>query len=245
MTITKADIRLVQSLRLKKYRDHHNLFTAEGSKIVAALLPHLTPHRIYTTNPAVNPNAVPITPAEMKKISALSTPSSVLGVFVKPQHTADIDHLHGWTLALDNVQDPSNVGAIIRVCDWFGIETLLCSQHTADCYAPKAVQATMGAIARIRVLYVDLPQYLMATNLPVYGMSLTGNNVYTEELTQCGIVVLGNEGQGITPPVAAATTKMLHIPSFAVHKVSESLNVATAAAIVCSEVRRRSIISLI
>jgi TrmH family RNA methyltransferase len=176
----------------------------------------------------------------MKKITSLTTPPSVLGIFEQPQHRTDIDFSAKWTLALDDVQDPGNVGTIIRLCDWFGIETLLCSLHTADCYAPKVVQATMGAIARIRVLYVDLAPFLAQTGVLVYGTFLEGSNIYLADLQQGGVVVLGSEGQGISKEVAAVSHAKLHIPSFSSDRSSESLNVASAAAVVCSEIGRRN-----
>ena len=237
--MTKAEIRFVQELRLKKHRDQRRLFVAEGGKLVDCLKRHLTPCRIYSAPPACAPDALPVSEGEMRKISLLSTPSDVLGVFEQPPPLADIDLAGKWALALDGVQDPANVGGIVRLCDWFGVDALLCSPHTADCYAPKAVQATMGAIARIRIAYANLADILPAANACIYGTFLEGGSIYDEPFGQGGVVVLGSEGQGISPQVASIVHKKLHIPSFAPRRASESLNVASAAAIVCSEIRRR------
>jgi TrmH family RNA methyltransferase len=237
--MTKAEMKFLQLLRLKKYRDERGLFIAEGGKLVHTLRQHLTAHSIYATSPADIPAAI-ISEAEMKKISLFATPPKILGVFEKPCRNPNLNLASQWTLALDDVQDPANVGAIIRLCDWFGIPLLLCSAHTADCYAPKVVQATMGAIARVSVMYVDLADFLSNVKVCIYGTFLTGNNIYKDNLTPNGIIVLGSEGQGISSKIAALVNKTLHIPSFSKNMVSESLNVSTAAAIVCSEIRRRT-----
>ncbi|MDR2937476.1 MAG: RNA methyltransferase [Prevotellaceae bacterium] len=238
--LSKPTISLIASLAQKKYRDQHKLFVAEGQKLVAELRARMKPHAIYVTNSEADGEL--ISEAEMKKISFLKTPSEVLGVFhIPPSEKSVAPSENELTLALDGVQDPGNLGTIIRLCDWFGIDTLVCSPHTADCYNPKVVQATMGAIAHVRVVYADLPDFLQKAktkNIPVYGTFLEGKNIYSEQLSPAGVVVMGSEGQGISPEVEKCVTHKLYIPSFAANRSSESLNVATAAAIACSEFRR-------
>jgi len=179
----------------------------------------------------------------MKKISFLKTPSTVLGVFRIPHDEEKVaPNENELTLALDGVQDPGNLGTIIRLCDWFGIAALICSPNTADCYNPKVVQATMGAIAHVRVAYTALPDFLRQAkekNIPVYGAFLEGKNIYAEKLSPYGVVVMGSEGQGISREVERCITHKLYIPAFAQSHSAESLNVAAASAVVCSEFRRR------
>jgi TrmH family RNA methyltransferase len=233
--ISRNDISLITSLAHKKYRDLHRLFVVEGAKMVAeAQGSPFVIRKIYDA----------LTPAEMKKISNFKTPSDVLALVEQPAYGLDFPTLcRDLVLALDGVQDPGNLGAIIRVADWFGVQHLVCSPDTADCYNPKTVQATMGAIFRVQVHYTSLPAFLReaATTVPVYGATLSGENIYTQPLVQQAVLVLGSEGRGISPDVSAQLTKQLHIPSYPpLRKGSESLNVATSAAIACSEFRRNS-----
>jgi len=238
--ISKSTISLISSLSQKKYRDEHGLFVAEGQKLVSELRTRMKPHAVYTT--ADDIDGEQISEAEMKKISFLKTPSPVLGVFRIPQNeAAALPQKNELILALDGVQDPGNLGTIIRLCDWFGIGALVCSPNTADCYNPKVVQATMGAIAHVRVAYTALPDFLQKAtrnSIPVYGTFLEGKNIYTESLSSQGIIVMGSEGQGISPEVEKCVTHKLFIPAFAQNRSAESLNVAIAAAVVCSEFRR-------
>ena len=185
-----------------------------------------------------------LTPEEMKKVSRFKTPSGVIALVEQPAYRLDPPALlHDLVLALDGVQDPGNLGTIIRVADWFGVRHLVCSPDTADCYNPKTVQATMGAIFRVQVHYTALPGFLReaAHTVPVYGATLDGNSIYTQPLPQQAVVVLGSEGRGISPDVSAQLTAQLHIPSYPpLRSGSESLNVATSAAIICAEFRRNS-----
>ena len=185
-----------------------------------------------------------LTPEEMKKVSRFKTPSGVIALVEQPAYRLDPPALlHDLVLALDGVQDPGNLGTIIRVADWFGIRHLMCSPDTADCYNPKTVQATMGAIFRVQVHYTALPAFLneAAKIIPVYGATLDGNNIYTQTLAQQAVLVLGSEGRGISPKVSAQLTAQLYIPSYPpLRSGSESLNVATSAAIICAEFRRNS-----
>jgi TrmH family RNA methyltransferase len=231
--ISRNDISLITSLAHKKYRDKHRLFVVEGTKMVAeAQRSSFVIHKLYET----------LTPAEMKKISHLKTPSDVIALVEQPAYRLEFSTLfHDLVLALDDVQDPGNLGAIIRVADWFGIRHLVCSPHTADCYNPKTVQATMGAIFRVQVHYTPLPAFLLeaAKAVPIYGAVLEGDSIYTQELVQQAVLVLGCEGHGISPEVSALLTSRLYIPSYPPSRNgSESLNVATSAAIACAEFRR-------
>ncbi|MDR1225326.1 MAG: RNA methyltransferase [Prevotellaceae bacterium] len=243
--LSKATISLITSLEKKKLRDELGLFVAEGEKLVADLSRTLKVKSIYATIQSGIESAELISAAEMKKISFLKNPSSVLGVFHTPNHEELNLSPSSLVLALDDVQDPGNLGAIIRLCDWFGITILLCSTHTADCYSPKVVQATMGAIARVRVYYVDLQAQLnvaQKAGIPVFGAFLEGKNIYQESLPTGGIVVMGNEGNGISKEIASLITQKLYIPSFAESaQKSESLNVAIASAVICSEFKRRAL----
>jgi TrmH family RNA methyltransferase len=233
--ISRNDISLITSLAHKKYRDRHRLFVVEGAKMVAeAQRSSFVVRKVYEA----------LTPAEMRKISQFKTPPEVLALVEQPAYRLDPPALfHDLVLALDGVQDPGNLGAIIRVADWFGIGHLVCSPDTADCYNPKVVQATMGAIFRVQVHYTALPDFLRdaAHSVPVYGATLHGDNIYTRALPQQAVVVLGSEGRGISPDVSAQLTAQLHIPSYPPWRSgSESLNVATSAAIACAEFRRNS-----
>ena len=247
--LSKNQIKLIRSLELKKNRKRENLFVAEGPKVVGDLLKAgFLPHSIFSTKP--HDNAQLITDDELRRISFLQHPQEVLALFEIPSgnHTSHLSpltsHLSSLTshlsLALDGIQDPGNLGTIIRIADWFGISTIFCSQDTADCYNPKVVQATMGSIAHVNIVYGDLVKLLSETTLPVYGTLLDGENIYQQELTKEGIIVMGNEGNGISQEVRPLITHRLLIPNFSTQgETAESLNVAIATAITCSEFRRR------
>lgn len=180
----------------------------------------------------------------MERLSHLKTPGSSLALVRMPHRDLrSADPAGGLVLALDDVQNPGNMGTIIRLADWFGIGDIVCSEATADCFNPKVVQATMGAILRVRVHYTDLGRYLAAhaaAGIPVYGTFLDGEDLYRADLTPAGIVVMGNEGRGVRPATAAGITRRLYIPPFPADRAgSESLNVAMAAGVVCAEFRRR------
>ena len=245
--LTKAEIREVRSLADKRGRDESGLFVAEGAKLVDELCrSEVRIRRIYTTAKGrfEHYGATAVSGVEMERLSLLKTPSDALAVAEIPQHRFDISALEGkLTLALDDVQNPGNLGTLIRLADWFGISDIICSPATADCYNPKVVQATMGAILRVRVHYVDLPTTLSGARgrgLHVYGTFLEGDDIHTAPLSADGIVVFGNEGQGISARCAASVDRRIFIPPYPpARNGSESLNVAMAAAIVCAEFRRR------
>lgn len=245
--MTKAEIQAVRSLSDKRTRDCESLFIAEGEKLVGEIRSsHLVVRKIYTSADSLPwPEAERVTAKEMERISMLKTPSTVLAVVEQPRHALDRASLSSrLTLALDGVQNPGNLGTIIRLADWWGISDIICSDDCADCFNPKVVQATMGAILRVRVHYVaDLGNLLASAasdGVPIYGTFLDGDDIYAADLTPTGIVVMGNEGRGITPSCAAHVTRRLFIPPYpSDHRGSESLNVAIATAVVCSEFRRR------
>ena len=249
MALTKADILFIRSLVDRRERAEAHLFVAEGAKLIEELCGSgLAVRRIYATasvTPAmIDHEVIEISSKEMGRISQLKTPTPFLALIGIPRRTLRIaDLTDRLTLALDDVQDPGNLGTIIRLADWFGIRDIVCSPHTVDCFNPKVVQATMGAIARVRVHYTELPAFLNkadAAGLPRYGTFLEGENIYQSALPSAGIVVMGNEGNGISASVAAQLSHRLFIPPYpADAQTSESLNVATATAIICSEFRRR------
>jgi TrmH family RNA methyltransferase len=239
--LSKNQIKLITSLQQKKYRKQEQLFFAEGVKVVQELLQsNFELQDLFTTKQdfiSVSKTKVHvISDAELKKISALATPNSCLAVFKIPK--AKEMKESGLILALDDVRDPGNLGTIIRLCDWFGIETLFCSDETVDIYNPKVVQATMGSISRVNVVYGDLENFLVKTKLTVFGTFMDGKNIYQESLPKEGIIVMGNEANGISEAVEKLVTDRIAIPRFGDLQITESLNVATATAIILSEFKR-------
>ena len=181
---------------------------------------------------------------EIGRMSQLKTPGEVIAVYRIPERQFEAERFSsGLAIALDGVQDPGNLGTIMRVADWFGVENILCSPDTVDCFNPKVVQATMGAIARVNVVYADLCEaFGQLPGVPLFGTFLDGNDIYKERLPESGIIVMGNEGKGISPGVSGIINNRLLIPSYpAGRPTSESLNVAMATGIVLSEFRRRSL----
>lgn len=245
--MTKAEIQLVRSLADKRGRTEQGLFLAEGEKLIGELrTSHLHVRRIYALEGIFAGDEVEVvTQREMERLSQLKTPSNSVAVVEIPRYRLRPEELRErLTLALDEVQNPGNLGTIIRLADWFGIRDILCSEGTADCFNPKVVQATMGAILRVRVHYTDLRATLAAAvrdGIAVYGTFLEGENLYESRLSPAGIVVMGNEGRGVTPSVAQCISRKLFIPPWpADRRGSESLNVAMATGIVCAEFRRRT-----
>lgn len=237
--VCKSQTKLITSLRLKKYRDQTGLFIAEGPKVIAELLAEgLTLQSLFSTNSfeITAENHFQVTEAELKKISFLKTANTSVAVFEIPEPRLLQDK--GLIVALDAVRDPGNLGTIIRLCDWFGVQQLICSEDTTDCFNPKVVQATMGSLARVQVHYISLSEYLDRTALPVFGGFMDGKNVYSEKLPKDGIVVMGNEANGISGAILQKITHKISIPRFGESQKTESLNVATATAILLSEFRR-------
>ncbi|MEM9647836.1 MAG: RNA methyltransferase [Bacteroidota bacterium] len=237
--VTKNQIKLVASLQQKKYRTQHKLFVVEGKKTVLELVEAgVKVYELFAETGIKLDQSIDyieLSKKDFKQISGQKTPSGILGVFHIPE-TQSIDET-GWVVALDAVRDPGNLGTIIRLCDWFGITQLVCSEDTVDCYNPKVLQATMGSIARVNIIYVDFETYCQNTQLPLYGAFMDGDVVYAKQLPDSGILVLGNEANGISPKIEALVAERIAIPQFG-KTTTESLNVATAAAILLNELRR-------
>ncbi len=249
MMLSQSKRSFIHSLEHKKYRLKTGCFLAEGNKCCTDLLNDLHCKLLIATDkwllehPKCKAEEIlEIDKAELQKISLQQSPQEVLAVFEIPQYHFDNSVIAGkLSLALDNIQDPGNMGTILRLADWFGIEHVLCSKGTADAFNPKTVQATMGAIGRIKIHYLDLSEVLSQVKMPVYGTFLEGDPIYDVPLKREGIVVMGNEGNGISGEIAPYITQKLFIPDYPVGKTgSESLNVGVATAIVCSEFRRRN-----
>ena len=237
--LSKNQIKWVHSLELKKNRKKEGLFVAEGPKVVGDLLrAGYVARSIFSTTE--RPNAQLITDDELRKLSFLQHPQEVLAVFEIPHNSSLFTLNSSLSLALDGVQDPGNLGTIIRIADWFGIQTIYCSEDTADCYNPKVVQATMGSLAHVHIIYTDLEALLQSVHCPIYGTLLDGQNIYQQQLSNEGIIVMGNEGNGISPAIRQLVTHKLLIPNYNTSgETAESLNVAIATAITCAEFRRR------
>ena len=274
--LSKPKLKLIRSLELKKNRQSEGLFVAEGPKVVGDLLPYFTPRFIVATRTwlergtvSAHTEIIEVTDDELAKASFLKTPQEVLVVFEfsnqQVNKSTSQQVATELTLVLDDVQDPGNLGTIIRTADWFGIRQIICSQGTADAFSPKVVQATMGSIARVRVFYTNLPSFLaeLPKGTPVYGTFIEGANIYQHPLSPNGLIIMGNEGNGISPAVSRFVTEKLFIPPYPADVITdgaarakelahfaesqrtkakptgESLNVAIATAITCAEFRRR------
>lgn len=251
--INNGIIKTVASLAMKKYRDQEGLWVAEGVKCVRDTWPHFKCKWLIATRAWYEQMGtaehydvmVLANKGQMARISQFSTPSDVIAVYEIPQLTINSDEVKtGLSLMLDNIQDPGNLGTIIRLADWYGIANVFAGKGSVDVYNHKVVQATMGAISRVKVHYCDLEQLLDDyPDLPVYGTFLSGENIYTAQVENRGFVVLGNEGKGIGQKIASRVTRRLHIPSGAAGNHSESLNVGVAAAITVSEFFRRKFLT--
>lgn len=250
--ISKNKIKYIHSLEQKKNRNKEGVFVAEGPKVVDELLAHYQAVTIVATEEWLDRHNLPsstetiaVSEDELQKVSCLQHPQQVLAVFRQDGggtfRLCDVDTTK-LSLALDGVQDPGNLGTIIRIADWFGITDIFCSPDTADVYNPKVVQATMGSIARVKVTYVDLCALAdtLPRSFPVYGTMLDGDNIYSSPLQKNGLIVMGNEGKGISPALAAKVNRRLLIPNYPPEReTAESLNVAIATAITCAEFRRQ------
>lgn len=239
--MTRNEILALRNLHSAEGRRETGLFIAEGEKLVGELLcSGLRVEGVYQTEELFDAGTI-ISVREMERISCLKTPGKVLAVARMPRHDlGNVDPGKELVLAIDCIQNPGNLGTIVRLADWFGIGNVVCSQDTVDVFNPKVVQSTMGALLRVAVHYTALPAWLSAQRCPVYGTFLEGRNIYSESLSRNGVVVMGNEGRGVSRECAASVTDKLFIPPFPRSRHgSESLNVAVATAIVCSEFRRR------
>lgn len=247
--LSKNKIKYIRSLELKKNRKEERAFVAEGHKLVGDLLGHFSCRLLLATRTwmdahphVVADEIIEVTQEELTRASLQKTPQDVLAIFGQPDYPMDTDVIsQSLCLALDDVQDPGNLGTIIRVADWFGIEHIFCSQGTVDVYNPKTIQATMGALARVKLHYCHLPSLIASLDVPVYGTFLDGVDMYQENLTNQGLIVMGNEGNGIGDEVGKLVNKRLYIPNYPPQReTSESLNVAMATGIICAEFRRRA-----
>ena len=241
--VSKNQIKLISSLHQKKFRQFNQLFIAEGVKVIQELLDaSFEVEHIYVTSPiftelSANKFSL-ISDDELKKMSALTVPNNCLAVFKMPVQKPVV--LEGLILALDSIRDPGNLGTIIRICDWFGIRQIICSPDTVDLYNPKVIQATMGSIARVNCIYTELLPVLTQTDLPIFGTFMDGENIYKSDLADQGIIVMGNEANGISAAVESFVKSRIAIPRFGDLQQTESLNVATATAIILSEFRRKT-----
>lgn len=239
--VSKNQRKLIKSLNQKKYRKQHGLFVAEGKKVIHELVSAgLKLHALYTTEVVSFSDPiehyVEVDEKELKSISFLTTPQWALAVFYMPKiRPIDFD---GLVIALDDIRDPGNLGTIIRLCDWFGVEQLLCSKQTVDCYNPKVIQATMGSITRVNIVYANLIEELKQCNTPCFGTFMDGDRIYEQQLPNKGVIVMGNEANGISSEIESIIEQRIAIPRFGTFQKTESLNVATATAIILNEFRR-------
>ncbi|HEX9827595.1 MAG TPA: RNA methyltransferase [Flavobacteriaceae bacterium] len=237
--LTKSQIKLISSLNQKKFRNQHKLFKVEGVKGIHEFLnSDFKLHQLFTTEAIFNCESTLISELDIKKISTLKTPNTALALFKIPEpKPVDESRL---IVALDDIRDPGNLGTIIRLCDWFGVRDLVCSLSTVDCYNTKVVQATMGSLTRVNVNYLDLKPFLKQSKIQKFGAFMNGKNAYQESLPKKGIIVLGNEANGISSAIEKLMDQKITIPRFGNLQETESLNVATATAILLSEFKRRS-----
>src|SRR6056300_1428226 len=238
--VVKSNIKLIKSLQQKKYRYEHQLFVVEGKKSVDELLESdLECYGVFHTadNNLIDshPKAEVVSTKELAQMSSLKTPPGILGVFHFPKPSTPV--FEDWSLVLDDIRDPGNLGTIIRLCDWFGIRQLICSKQTVDCYNPKTLQATMGSISRVQIHYQDIKEFLAQSGLPIYGAFMDGNSIYKVKLPQKGILIMGNEANGISEDIENLMSHRINIPSYG-DSSTESLNVAMATGILLNEIRR-------
>jgi TrmH family RNA methyltransferase len=245
--LSKSQISFINALNQKKARKEHGLFIAEGIKSVTEFLhSDYSVDTIFCTSAAIPKmgklsrkiKLQEVTETELKKISSLTTPQQALALIKTPERTTieSLSLANRFTLVLDGVQDPGNLGTIIRTADWFGFSTIICSNDTVDAYNPKVVQATMGSLSRINIYYNNLTEFFNQTTLPIFAALLNGESIYQTDFGKEGLLVLGNEGKGISEEVRSLVNKAITIPKFG---QAESLNVAISAAIICSEIKRK------
>lgn len=254
--VGKSKKKLIASLSRKKYRDKTGLFVAEGPKLVSDLIASgIKTEMVFVTDEGFSEQAGHdirfelIDEAELQEISFQKNPQSVLALFKYPAWEFRFgEHSKQLTLCLDGIQDPGNMGTILRIADWFGFPSIVCSKDSVDVFNPKVVQASMGAIGRVKVHYTDLENFCLESTrkfkLPVFGTFMDGENIYTTPLPSSGLIIMGNEGNGIRSATEKTVTTRLKIPAFTIPKNTtemESLNVGVATAIVCSEFRRATL----
>lgn len=256
--ISKQQIKHLRSLHQKKFRDENKSYIAEGIRIINEALenaPELLKTIIYTSHSkqSLNLNALDsncqlleVSVKEFNQISAQHSPQEVMAVIKMPKlQFPDSNRMGDLTLILEKIRDPGNLGTMIRLADWYGVRQLICSKDSVDCYNPKVVQSSMGAIFRVEVHYIDLFEYMLdikqSKSRTIYGTSLTGSDLFKTKLSKPAIIILGNESEGISKAIDELSDDNLYIPNFSSgKKTSESLNVSVAAAVVCSEFRRQT-----
>ena len=240
--VSDKQIKIIKSLKLKKNRIKHNLFVAEGDKSILELITaDFNINSLYSIDrqiEGVKNSVIQLSKPELNKISNLSNPKNSLGVFEIPK-PKKINY-NKLIIGLDNISDPGNLGTIIRLCDWFGLEDLICSFDTVDCYNPKVIQASMGSISRVNITYLDLQKTLENNSLKTYGTYMQGDSIFEIDEIKNGVILFGNEANGINPNLSKVIDKRLSIPRFGKFKKTESLNVANALSIVLSENSRKS-----
>lgn len=247
--LSKAQISLVTSLQHKKFRKQHGLFIVEGLKSVLEFISsNYQVHSLFATAEAeakmdILPQKIkclPVSNAELQKISLLNSPQGVLALFHLPEQSVPdwsrIREQH--CLLLDDIQDPGNLGTIIRTAEWFGIAHIICSPGTVDAYNPKVVQATMGSLSRVALMYTDLSAFIAHAKLPTYGALLNGTSIYETDFGRSGLIIMGNEGNGISKPLIKDIDYAVTIPRIG---RAESLNVAVATTVFCGELARQQL----
>ncbi|WP_109299795.1 RNA methyltransferase [Aquimarina sp. AU474] len=241
--VSKNQKKLIKSLYQKKYRKQHELFVAEGKKVIKELLDaNFELYALYTVDEEIfnidDKLQFIVTEEELKQISFLATAQSVLAIFSTPKPREINDD--GIVLLLDDIRDPGNLGTIIRLCDWFGVKELVCSNQTVDCFNPKVIQATMGSITRVNINYTDTVAFLQSQKegANIFGTFMDGDNIYPMQLPEQAVIIMGNEANGISAEIENLVNKRIAIPQFGAGQKTESLNVATATAIVLSEFKR-------
>jgi len=239
MRLSNNHQKLITSLSQKKYRQKHQLFIAEGVKVVEEFLNSSYELEIlFSTDSDFSylDCFIQVSSQELKKISSLKTPNKVLALFKIPSEKKL--HSSGLIVALDTINDPGNLGTIIRLCDWFGVEQLICSKETVDCYNTKVVQASMGSLTRVSTSYLNLPEYLKTVSIPIYIADMNGVNIHETKLPTSAVLVMGNEANGVSDTLKQLISNKISIPRYGDSMQVESLNVATATAILLNEFRR-------
>ena len=239
MSLSKNHLKLITSLSQKKYRHKYKLFVVEGMKVVQEFLNSSYELEIlFSTESSFSylDNFIEVSEQELKKISSLKTPNKVVALFKIPVEKNS--NSSGLIVALDAINDPGNLGTIIRLCDWFGVDKLLCSKETVDCYNTKVVQSSMGSLTRVAISYIDLKEYLTSVSIPVFIADMDGDNIYEMKPPTSAVLVMGNEANGISNSIKQIVSTKITIPRYGNSQLTESLNVATATAILLSEFRR-------
>lgn len=239
MSLSKNHLKLITSLSQKKYRHKYKLFIVEGIKVVQEFLNSSYELEIlFSTESSFSylDSFIEVSEQELKKISSLKTPNKVIALFKIPVEKNSSSS--GLIVALDAINDPGNLGTIIRLCDWFGVDQLLCSKETVDCYNTKVVQSSMGSLTRVAISYIDLKEYLTSVSIPVFIADMDGDNIYEMKPPTSAVLVMGNEANGISNSIKQIVSTKISIPRYGNSQLTESLNVATATAILLSEFRR-------